>query len=160
MQTKEFFELWERRGYHVVPTQFYEPIPDTRSLSEELWATPSECVGIDLNEEGQRALLAEFAGRFREEYETFPSEPTGDSTEYFVRNGFFEVVESEVLYSMIRRFRPRRFYEAGSGFSTLLARRALLPAGTGRRTGWTSSCGSSTRTPRRSSTSTSGERCI
>jgi hypothetical protein len=29
----EIFPLWEQHGFHVTPVHFYQPIPDTRSLS-------------------------------------------------------------------------------------------------------------------------------
>lgn len=30
----EVFKRWERSGFHVTPVHFYQPIPDTRSLSK------------------------------------------------------------------------------------------------------------------------------
>jgi len=45
--------------------------------------------------------------------------------EYFFSNDNFGGGDGDALYHMIRRLMPRRIYEVGSGFSTLMARRAI-----------------------------------
>jgi predicted O-methyltransferase YrrM len=119
------FRFWERLGFHITPNNFYEPVPDTRRLSESLWAKPSDLVGINLPAAPQLELLASFAARFRDEYELFPSAPTAWPSEYYVRNRLFESVDGEILYCMIRHLRPSRIVEIGSGFSTYLAAQAI-----------------------------------
>jgi predicted O-methyltransferase YrrM len=82
-------------------------------------------VGVDMNQEGQVRLLADFAVRFRQEYDAIPRRPTESPLDYHIDNGAFESVDGEVLYCMIRDLRPRRVIEIGSGASTLLAAKAL-----------------------------------
>lgn len=120
------FRLLERLGVHVTPNHFYFPVPDTRSLDETLWKRQSELVGIDLDEAAQIELLASFAAEFRNEYEAFPREPTGVPHQFFLGNTRFDAVDAEILYCMIRRFRPARVFEIGSGYSTYLSAQALL----------------------------------
>ena len=73
---KLFFTLWEKLGFHITRNHFYEPIPDTRMLKDDLWQKPSELVGIDINEESQINLLSMFSSEFKEEYESFPRNKT------------------------------------------------------------------------------------
>lgn len=28
----KYFDLWQSQGYHIKPTSFYSPLPDTREL--------------------------------------------------------------------------------------------------------------------------------
>ena len=123
LQSKEFheiFQLWERKGFHVTPVHFYQPIPDTQSLPETLWDRPSELVGIDMNESMQLDLLRNQFPRFRNEYEQFPTEPAGKSPHFHLNNGLFDGTDALVAYCMVRHFQPRLIIEIGSGFSSLL----------------------------------------
>lgn len=125
LRSQRLFEAWEERGFHVTPVHFYQPIPDTRQLSEELWERASECVGLEWNDVDQLSLLHRFESLFKTEYEAFPVGSGRLPHTYFVKNRFFETVEGEILYCMIRYLRPRRIYEVGSGYSTYLAAQAV-----------------------------------
>jgi predicted O-methyltransferase YrrM len=105
-------------GVHAVPVHFYHPVPDTRQLPEETWSKRYDLTGVDLREETQLALLATFA-RYKPEYDELPFDRVACG--YYVNNGRFEHVDGEVLYSMIREFKPRRIFEIGPGYSTQLA---------------------------------------
>jgi len=123
---KLFFTLWEKLGFHITINDYYEPIPDTRTLKDDLWQKPSELVGIDMNEEGQINLLSMFSSKFKEEYESFPRNKTSIPYQYYVNNGAFESVDGEILYCMIRHFKPKKIFEIGSGNSTYLSAQAIL----------------------------------
>ncbi len=125
MRSKALFPLWERRGYHITPVHFYEPIPDTRTLKDDLWLKHSELVGIDINEKKQLSLLPLFA-KFKKEYNKFPAKRTSVPSEYYTNNRWFASIDSEILYCMIRHFKPRRIFEIGSGYSTYLSAQAIL----------------------------------
>jgi hypothetical protein len=75
---RELFRNWERHGFHVTPVHFYQPIPDTQSLPETLWNRPSKLVGIDMNHAVQLDLLQKRFPKFRDQYEQFPTKPTGE----------------------------------------------------------------------------------
>lgn len=123
---KRYFHLWERKGFHITPIHYREPIPDTTTLKDDLWQKQSELVGIDINEKGQINLLSLFSSRFKEEYESFPRNKTPVPYQYYVNNGAFESVDAEILYCMIRYFKPKKIFEIGSGNSTYLSAQALL----------------------------------
>lgn len=114
--------LYDRVGVYPVLDHYYEPpaFPDP-SVVDSL-STPRGLPGVDLREEAQRRLLARLA--FHDELRGIPRDPAGDGGPFY-RNGFFESGDAEILYSLLRLFKPRRVVEVGSGFSTLFARRAV-----------------------------------
>lgn len=125
MRDKRFFTLWEKRGYHVTPVHFYEPIPDTREFRDDIFTWESELPGIDMNPEGQIALLERLEAQYKEEYDRFPYAPTDRPDEFYFNNTLFESVDAEMLYCMVREFKPRRVIEIGSGFSTRVTAAAI-----------------------------------
>ncbi|HEY9900087.1 MAG TPA: class I SAM-dependent methyltransferase [Pantanalinema sp.] len=123
---KRLFQFWQRLGIHVVPNHFYEPIPDTRRLPASLWKSPSACVGVNFNEATQLELLQRFRDDYRPEYATLPAAKTEIPHQYYSNNPSFKAVDGEILYSMVRHFKPSRIFEIGSGNSTYLSAQALL----------------------------------
>ena len=120
----EIFPVWERHGFHVTPVHFYQPIPDTQSLPQNLWDRPSELVGIDMNESVQLDLLRNRFPKFRDEYEQFPTSSTGEPGRFHLNNDLFDGTDALVAYCMIRHFQPRLIIEVGSGFSSLISAEA------------------------------------
>src|SRR5262249_458581 len=112
------FRMWETLGIHITPNYFESPIPDTRGLKEETWRKRSRITGINMREGEQIELLETFVQAYQADYERFPRSKTDCSDEYYVDNGFFEAVDGEILYCMIRHFKPKRVYEVGCGNST------------------------------------------
>ena len=122
MRSKRVFDVWERRGYHVLPAHFYEPVPDRGDVARAL-GSRSELVGVELAPERQLELLEELRG-WKAEYDALPREPDESSDGFFVENTLFGTVDAELLYALVRRHKPRRIFEIGSGFSTLVSARA------------------------------------
>lgn len=120
------FNLSQKLGWHVTLNHFYEPIPDTRTLKPELWTRDSDLVGVEMKEEEQLRLLSSFASEFKGEYERFPKERTSDPNSYYIDNNSFAEVDGEILYCMVRNFKPSKMIEIGSGFSTTLSAQAML----------------------------------
>jgi len=123
---KKTSSFWQMFNFHITPLHFYESIPDTRKLKEKLWSECSQLIGVDINENKQLELLSLFVSKFKKEYEVFPRNKTSVPYQYYVNNGGFESVDGEILYSMIRYFKPRRIIEIGSGNSTYLSAQAIL----------------------------------
>ena len=120
----EIFPIWERHGFHVTPVHFYQPIPDTQSLPQNLWDRPSELVGINMNESVQLDLLRNSFPKFRDEYEQFRTSSTGEPGRFHLSNDLFDGTDALVAYCMIRHFQPRLIIEVGSGFSSLISAEA------------------------------------
>lgn len=119
-EIRELFRNWEKHGFHVTPVHFYQPIPDTQSLPETLWERPRELVGIDMNDATQLDLLRNHFPRFREQYQHFPTKPTGEQNQFYLGNHLFDGTDALVAYCMVRHFQPRFIIEVGSGFSSLV----------------------------------------
>ncbi len=111
-------------GVFPLREHYYEPVVFADYLHRPLTQKRS-IPGLELNEEGQLALLREL--RCGEELRDIPlhkdKKAAGASFCYY--NGSFEVGDAEILYSMIRRSKPKRMFEIGSGHSTLMARLAI-----------------------------------
>jgi len=123
---KQYFRLWEKKGYHITPVHYYEPIPDTRTLQDDLWEKQTELVGININEKEQISLLSLFSSTYKEEYDSIPRNSTPIPYQYYINNVYFESVDGEILYCMIRHFKPKKIFEIGSGYSTFLSAQAIL----------------------------------
>ena len=122
---QDLFPIWESMGFHVTPAHFYQPIPILKNLDQELFKRKFSCPGIDFNEPGQQELLYRFALNYKSEYDKIPLEKPSSSGEYYINNGNFESVDGEILYCIIRDFKPKKHIEVGSGYSTLVAWSAL-----------------------------------
>jgi len=123
---KNTFHIWEKFGFHIIPVHFYEPTPDLKNLDNKLWEKPSDLIGINMNEDAQLSLLDTFNNKYSEEYETFPRFKTKVSYQYYTRNTSFSTINGEILYSMVRHFKPKKVLEIGSGNSTFVTAQALL----------------------------------
>ena len=120
------FSLWESMGFHLTRNVFWCPIPDTRTLKEELWRRESELVGIDINEQKQIQLLNQISSRFKAEYDRFSKNKAQKPYQYYINNDRFKSVDGEILYCIIRHFKPKKIIEIGSGNSTYLSAQAIL----------------------------------
>lgn len=124
---KRIFPLAQSLGFHITRNHHYEPVPDTRLLKDELWQRRSELVGIQMNETKQLEWLSVFMTSYKAEYDRFPAnrQQAKQPFEYYSDNPFFGPVDGEILYCMIRHFKPARILEIGSGYSTYLAAQAV-----------------------------------
>ena len=104
------------RFYFVRFQPYYWPIPDRRSLTDSLWSRRGELPGVDMNEAGQSRLLEDFRAAY--------------AAEYAALEQAFGEVDGQVLYCMLRHFKPARMIEIGSGASTRVSAAALLRNGT------------------------------
>jgi len=104
----------------------YGPLPDVDNLPQWPWKKTSEMPGVDFNEQAQLDLLAEFSKKYAGEYDNFPHNPTPAPHEFYMNNTAFGPVDAEILYCMVRNFKPRKIIEIGSGFSTRLSAKAIL----------------------------------
>lgn len=127
---KKLFVLSQSLGFHITESHYYGPIPDTRTLKDELWQRHSELIGIDMNEERQLKLLSDFVSEFKDEYDRplHNCDQNLKPYEYDVDYGSFSfgTVDGEISYCMIRHFKPEKIFEIGSGNSTRLLARSIL----------------------------------
>ncbi len=107
-------------GVMPVTRQYYDPMILKQDLRRPLHEERS-LPGLDLRVEEQ----LEFVRRFNVADELRSLSGERREGEYYVDNNFFGAGDAEYYYSMIRLVKPRRIVEVGSGFSTLVALRAI-----------------------------------
>src|SRR6185295_17537159 len=105
-------------GVFPIRDHFYDPHFHPRHLPADYDQRDRDLPGIDLDVKGQLAFLAQFdfADELREIAGTGTPRLNADN---------FGAGDSEFLYSVVRRFKPKRVFEIGSGNSSLIALAAL-----------------------------------
>lgn len=110
---KKMFSFWQGLGVFVLPVHFYEPIPDTRKLNNDIWESKNHLVGIDMKESEQIALYKLITEKYSKEF-------------FYQKNDEFKEFDANVLYCMTRHIKPKKIIEIGSGYSTLIMSEAIL----------------------------------
>jgi predicted O-methyltransferase YrrM len=80
--------------------------------------------GFRLDAERHLALLKEICAPWRSELNALPLSDVADGN-FFRNNGWFESVDADVLYCVVRHFAPSQVIEIGSGHSSRLTARAI-----------------------------------
>lgn len=112
-----------RLGYHLVPANYHSPIPDLADIPPEVWTQPDDMPGVGWDLDAQLAFLESELGPLIAEHSA-PADPPGTDTGFYLGNPFFPGLDAEVLYAMVRHFRPATVMELGAGFSTLVVEAA------------------------------------
>lgn len=129
---KRNFELWQRKGYHILPLHFYSPIPDTRTLEDDgVWSQRRETPGIDWNSACQIEHLTDLLAPFGKEFFEKLKNGSLNQVGFELVNDAFVGTDPASLYAMLRFYRPRQVFEVGSGHSTRVMMAALLENGAG-----------------------------
>lgn len=108
---RKAYPLFERVGIHVTPVHFYQPVPDTRTLGEELWTRRSELVGLDPRLDAQLRLLDEIQAT------DLVDSGSGDGPRA-------DPVDAAVLRLLMRTYQPARIALLGAGPLHDVARQA------------------------------------
>jgi predicted O-methyltransferase YrrM len=117
------FRMLQRVGITVSPNHYYWPVPDFRELEARKWPAEDEPFGVDLGFERQLNFLENVVSQYQAEWET-DSSPFF-SVSYNYNNGFFETVDAEIAYCLVRHYKPRRIVEVGGGYSSRVMAAAL-----------------------------------
>lgn len=108
-------------GVFPVRNHYYEPQFDHRFPRLD-FSKDRNLPGIDWNISNQLEMLETFT--FSQELVGIPIEKS-DSIEFYLNNGAFISGDAEYWYQIIRRIKPNRIIEVGSGHSTLMASKAI-----------------------------------
>jgi predicted O-methyltransferase YrrM len=116
--------LGTRLGVHVLPVHYYSPLPDLIELerTRDVWARKSELPGIAVDLDAQVRNLEAICLPYQAEYAGNPA------YRHAVEHAFgpgYGYIEAQALHAVVRRFRPRRVMEVGSGVSTWCLLHAL-----------------------------------
>jgi hypothetical protein len=106
------------------PGHFYSPIVDPAELigqEARLWPDNPQILGIDFDPAGHERLLREVFPLFLPYYD-YPEhlEESDQLASFFTQNSQFSWLDSRTLFVLLNAWKPKRFIEIGSGFSTLL----------------------------------------
>ncbi|MDZ7783599.1 MAG: class I SAM-dependent methyltransferase [Halioglobus sp.] len=115
LQSPEFeSQLACREAYPA--GHFFSALPSAEERARYVLDARCESIaGVDLQTATQTALAQEFATYYSE----CPLVHTKDAAKrYYSENMSFPFSDAFILYGFIRRYRPRRFIEIGSGFSS------------------------------------------
>ncbi len=110
-------------GVLPVIDHYYYPMINPKRYLQHSLRDDRPLPSIDLNDDGQLDLLQQF--NYNAELLALPYHIEDRKDKYFYNNGMFCQGDGEILYSMIRHFKPQRIIEVGSGYSTLMALQAI-----------------------------------
>ena len=113
--------IFSKIGVFPVIDHYPEPLFQKKNLKRPL-NVERQLPGIQWDIDGQAALLKSFS--YEKELEKYPLEKPRELG-YYYKCRSFNPGDAEILYSMIRFFKPKRMIEIGSGMSTLLSLDAI-----------------------------------
>jgi hypothetical protein len=117
------FRIFQRIGISLVPNHYYWPVPDFKELETRKWPTAQPPIGIDLAIEKQLDFLQNVVPLYESEWG--PDSGSICSAGYSRGNGFFETVDAEIAYCLVRHLKPKRIIEVGGGYSSRVMAAAL-----------------------------------
>jgi hypothetical protein len=108
-------------GVFPIRNHYYEPQFDMTDIKRP-FSSDRNLPGVDLNIEGQLEMLK--CLNYSDEIKDLSQEQT-DELSFYLNNPSFQSGDAEFLYQLIRFKKPKRIFEIGSGYSTLMARDAI-----------------------------------
>ncbi len=105
-------------GYNIVRKHdYYSPLPLLSDLkkNKSRWDRPSTLSGINYDLDTFKILLAELMDSYYDEFAQLPN--YHEISQHGFGPGYNEL-DALTLYLMVRRYKPRRYIEVGSGIST------------------------------------------
>jgi Methyltransferase domain len=111
-------------NYDIVWRTFYNGVPHLDEIPADVWARRSSMSGVAIDRERSRLAVEELI-RFALDDGFSPPPMTEQRGTYFTENGGFGLRDAAVLWGMLRRLKPRRVIEVGSGYSTMVIAAAL-----------------------------------
>lgn len=122
-ETREYLEKHDVR---IVRGDFYSPVPSLDELSNSWEDTPVPPYASEeiFNSDFMVSFLIDKLSPFATDFNP-PIKDSGVKSDFYWENPLFSFSDAMAYYCMIRHFKPNRIIEIGSGFSTLVARKAL-----------------------------------
>lgn len=119
---REVHDVFNKNNFHFLKKNYYLPIPEEADIH---YHKESGMAGIDMNDDFQLRFMDEVILKFKNEFNSFPVNRTGEPSQFHLVNGTFMAGDGNAYYSLIRHIKPKTIIEIGSGFSTLLAAHAV-----------------------------------
>jgi len=104
--------------HDLVSSNVYSPLPDVPE-DDALWTKPAvSLAGVRLDAAAHLHFLETTLAPYLAEFD-----PRADGSvdgRFHLWNGYYQSVDAEVLYAMVRHLKPQRVLEIGSGYSTFV----------------------------------------
>lgn len=104
----------------VPPGHFGSPIPDFKDVIKRrdgLFDKKRNIFGVNINAEGQNKLLSNIEELIRD----FPFDANkSKGFRYYYDNSFFQKMDAMILFGILKKNKPEKVIEVGSGFSSAL----------------------------------------
>lgn len=114
--------MWLKVPLSHPPGHFYSPIVDPKQVNAaRTWPPQPQALGIDFNDANHVHILRDVFPRYIADFdypECLPETP--GLVDFFIENSQFSWLDARALFVLLREWRPKRFLEVGSGYSTLL----------------------------------------
>jgi hypothetical protein len=102
-----------RAGLDTVRSGFYSPIVRPQTLAPAVWERPAPMPGLELDLDAQLRMIEQELVPLMAGFSAPPENP------------WYRPMDAHLLYAIVRRNRPARVLELGSGYSTLVIQQAL-----------------------------------
>jgi cephalosporin hydroxylase len=124
------FDVAEKFGVHVLPVHFHSPVPSRSEIDPRVYSQRYDDIpGLTIDRGAHLRLLSEIAP-YGAELADIPE--TGFPPNVFTwNNPAISRGDAILYYCLIRHLRPSRIIEIGSGYSTIIAARAVAKNGRG-----------------------------
>jgi predicted O-methyltransferase YrrM len=101
---------------------FYSPVPDRRLFQDRnhkiFGRDLRDIPGVAIRAPQQRALLHELCDHWKQFEQDLTASPISDHRRFNLNQVYFREADALVLYGLLKKFRPRRIIEVGSGHSS------------------------------------------
>jgi len=119
---RKTFNLFIRCGWLPINFHYYQPIIKIDMLPKNYDKIESSLSGINFDVNSQLNLLNKF--HYGMELRNISKNKINDFEPFF-NNKMFPAADSQILYNMIRHYKPKKIIEIGSGESTKFAKLAI-----------------------------------
>ena len=109
-------------GVFPIYDHYYEPQFDHRNPQKE-YSEDRQLPGINWNTANQLNYLKELT--YSSELKDIPNCKTESRKDFHFNNGAYESGDAEFWYQILRKEKPKKIIEIGSGYSTLMALKAI-----------------------------------
>jgi predicted O-methyltransferase YrrM len=116
------YDFFTKQNWLPIRFHYFQPTIKKDMLPENYDNIEDTLIGVDLKIDDQLLLLSKFS--YNKELEEIPLEKKGPYEPYY-RNHHFRSGDAEILYGMIRYYKPKKIIEIGSGDSTLFMLAAI-----------------------------------
>jgi hypothetical protein len=118
------FDLLQRFGLFLLPVHYYVPIASTVQLraTKDIWNHPIDVSSLPMTHTAQKQILMSWIKPYEHEYRGNRTYLEAAQNQMGPGYGY---IEAQALHGFIRKAKPRRVIEIGSGISTTCMLAAL-----------------------------------